>query len=72
MTYSCTVILASVFSRINFFYKVQLALLFQVKDLRYLSFLKTGTSFSHFADCEISSFSVFFPFFFETLVINAL
>ena len=41
-------------------YKVQLALLFQVKDLRYLSFLKTGTSISHFVDCEISSFSVFF------------
>ena len=41
-------------------YKVQLALLFQVKDLRYLSFLKTDTSFSHFVDCEISSFSVFF------------
>ena len=54
------------------FYKVQLALLFQVKDLRHRSFLKPGTSFSHFVDCEISSFSVFFSFFFETLVINAL
>ena len=60
MTYSCTVILASLFSRIKLFYKVQLALLFQVKDLRYLSFLKTGTIFSHFVDCEFSSFSVIF------------
>ena len=60
MTYSCTVILASVFSRIKKIYKVQLALLFQVKDLRYLSFLKTDTIFSHFVDCEFSSFSGFF------------
>ena len=63
MTYSCTVILASVFSRIK-----------KVKDLRYLSFLKTDSIFSHFVDCEISSFSVgfFYYYFFETLVINAL
>ena len=39
---------------------LQLALLFQVKDLRYLSFLKSDTIFSHFVDCEISSFSGFF------------
>ena len=68
MTYSCTVILASVFSRIKTFYKAQLALLFQVKDLRYLSFLKTGASFSHFVDCEISSFSFFFLFFSRALL----
>ena len=42
------------------FYKVQLALLFQAKDLRYLSFLKTDNIFSHFVDCEFSSFSGFF------------
>ena len=49
-------------------YKVQLALLFQVKDLSYLSFLKTDTIFPHFVDCEISSFSVFFLFFSRPLL----